>query len=66
MSWCAVGAIASVLSGVGSYAADALRMHIGREFFDSVAHWNDKPDRTAEQVAAAMRACADRVERGEL
>lgn len=32
----------------------------------AIAQWNDSPDRTAVEVATAMRDCASRVEAGEL
>ncbi len=63
--WCALGAI---LAGRGArqHACIALSRHIGGRFFGRVADWNDAAVRTAEDVASTLRACADRVERGEL
>jgi hypothetical protein len=33
---------------------------------DTLVDWNDTPGRTAEEVIAAFRACADRIEAREL
>lgn len=63
--WCAMGAI---LAGRGArkHACSALSQHIGGRFYGRIPGWNDAAVRTAEDVAATLRACADRVERGEL
>lgn len=63
--WCALGAISRVTNeepGLDEHATDALSEYIN----GAIGAWNDEPDRTAAEVAAAMRECADRVERGEL
>ena len=63
-SWCARGAItASALrrfgaafnTGIEAAAAEMLRRVIKRE---TVAPWNDHPDRTQVEVAAALREAA--------
>lgn len=54
---CAVGAI-NVAAGRdysnSSYALWAMRQHIG----ESVAQWNDAPERTQAEVVAALREAA--------
>lgn len=48
------------LSDVGEDALRALERHLGisGEYPNSVADWNDKPARTAEEVVAALRGAA--------
>lgn len=48
------------LSNAGQDALGALEryLNIGGEYPDSVADWNDAPDRTAEQVIAALEGAA--------
>ena len=69
---CAAGALAwAVSNGVASYpswligealdrwrdAEEELRLQIDEE---SVMYWNDDPERTADEVVAALRAAAER------
>ncbi|MGE0289088.1 MAG: hypothetical protein AB7I42_22820 [Bradyrhizobium sp.] len=60
--WCAIGAIWADDKDRRWGALLALGRHVGIE----VSAWNDLPGRTADEVLAALRDCADRVERGEL
>lgn len=52
----------------GAAVVMAITGHIrasGREG-DTLVDWNDEPGRTAEEVIAAFRACADQIEAREL
>lgn len=58
-SWCALGSlIREARNGLVRHdAVKALAAEIGGA---SIAEWNDAPERTAKQVAAAMRRAAKR------
>lgn len=66
--WCARGAMCRAANNkaVENSANRALSEHINGDEDFGVSTWNDDPLRDAEEVIAAMLACADRVERGEL
>jgi hypothetical protein len=64
---CAMGAIA-VVEDVDPVCQtpDAMRYlaeHLGYEFAARVADWNDMPERTKDEVLAALRGAAERAER---
>lgn len=43
-------------------AFDAVTKFIGRTWVTDLVDWNDEPDRTAEEVLAALRGAADGLE----
>ena len=51
--FCASGALAAV----GAWGADMARLRAHLNIY-SLSIWNDRPDRTAAEVIAALRACA--------
>jgi hypothetical protein len=60
--WCAAGAIntAGHQIGVDLATIDAALMALLRSLGGSILEFNDAPERTADEVAAALRAAADR------
>lgn len=62
--WCAYGAIGRAtgdgwpaVEAVGAFGCSVPNPD-GRPQRDAIAIWNDAPERTAAEVAAALRACA--------
>lgn len=63
VSWCAYGAIRA--EAIGEITANEARLALARRVnpdMDAVAPWNDRPERTAEDVAATMDAVAAELE----
>jgi hypothetical protein len=44
-------------------ACDALSAHVGASQLGGIPAWNDDPNRTADEVIAALEAAADAAER---
>lgn len=64
VSWCTEGALLALSGGLDAPMREAKRAItsvIGHWAF--LHEWNDRPDRTAGQVAKMMREAADRLER---
>lgn len=56
---CALTALTVEAGSVWSPAHDALVEHLG-DAYESVVAWNDAPGRTADEVIATLRECAQR------
>ena len=60
--WCAVGAICAAADGSPSLAVEAVAAMDGALRGGCAAFWNDRPSRTAEQVATQMEYTAARLD----